>query len=172
MSITQDELEKKLDKERLRLYKWFLGDIAQISQVMSKEMGIDKFKEIFLKMRHKNVTDWTSGVAQIDIKEGRKNNIKGLIRLIWDPLEEEGFKYSYEKKDDGSYQFKVTNCPIANIAKESGIEEWIFLYLCMSDYPITEGYNPNIGFKRSKTIMQGDDYCDHYYFWKEKKKRI
>ena len=170
MSITKDELKSKLDKERLRLYNWFLGDIAQISKVMSEEIGYDKFKEIFLKMRHKNLTDWTSEVAQTDIKEGRKNDIEGIIRFLWEPLEEEGFRFSYEKKDDGNYQFKVTNCPIANIAKDSGIEEWMYLYMCLSDYSITEGYNPDIGFKRSKTIMQGDDYCDHCYFCKESKK--
>ena len=46
----------------------------------------------------------------------------------------------------------------------------MYLYMCLSDYSIIEGYNPDIGFKRSKTIMQGDDYCDHCYFWKEKEK--
>ena len=68
MSITKDELKTKLDKERIRLYNWFLGDIAEISKVMSNEIGIDKFKKIFLDMRYKNLTDWTSEVARSDIK--------------------------------------------------------------------------------------------------------
>jgi hypothetical protein len=30
-----------------------------------------------------------------------------------------------------------------------------------------EGYNPRIAFKRTKTLMEGDDYCDHFYGYRE-----
>lgn len=39
---------------------------------------------------------------------------------------------------------------------------------CAGDPYIVEGFNPKMGFKRTKTLTLGDDCCDHFYYYKDK----
>jgi hypothetical protein len=96
------------------------------------------------------------------MKAGQANDIQGLVNFLWEPLREEGFEFTYEQKGAG-YQFTVTRCPVAEIAKAHQLEKWGYIFHCMGDEAICEGYNSRIAFKRTKTLMEGDDHCDHFY---------
>jgi hypothetical protein len=36
--------------------------------------------------------------------------------------------------------------------------------ICARDAPWIRSYSPKLGFKRSKTLMEGDDICGHTIF--------
>lgn len=112
------------------------------------------------------VKKWAKETAMLDLKNGRQNNIEGLIHFLWEPLRTEGFEYSYQIID-GNCQMKVTKCPVAEIAKRNNIEKWGYKFSCMNDEPICEGYNPKIHMKRTRTIMEGHEYCDHFYYMEQ-----
>jgi len=92
------------------------------------------------------------------------NTIADLLEVLWKPMENE-FQFSIEKKENG-IQIYCTHCPLAEMAKELGETEWGFKFYCMEDYGIVDGFNPKIGFKRTKTLMEGHVYCDHFYYMK------
>ena len=54
----------------------------------------------------------------------------------------------------------VTRCKYAEMYREHGLEDFGFLLSCGRDYALFEGFNPDIEFTRTKTIMQGGDCCD------------
>ena len=54
----------------------------------------------------------------------------------------------------------VTRCKYAEMYREHGLEDFGFLLSCGRDYALFEGFNPDIKFTRTKTIMQGGDCCD------------
>ena len=83
-----------------------------------------------------------------------------LVRLVWESFTEGEF--TIEKTKD-SIQIYCTYCPIAEVFKEIGREEYGFMLFCATDPYIVEGFNPDIAFRRTKTLMDGDDCCDHYY---------
>ena len=56
------------------------------------------------------------------------------------------------------------------MAKEVGATDWGFEFFCKMDPPIIEGFNPNIQFRRTKTLMEGDECCNHYYTMKKLEK--
>jgi len=56
--------------------------------------------------------------------------------------------------------FNITKCKYAEMYKEHGLEEFGYLLSCGRDYALVEGFNPNIQFTRTQTIMEGADYCD------------
>ncbi|MBN1499877.1 MAG: L-2-amino-thiazoline-4-carboxylic acid hydrolase [Spirochaetes bacterium] len=91
------------------------------------------------------------------------NSIEDLIRLLWEPLKEKGFKFSMQKCDNG-YQFTCTACPIYEMAKLLNAEDIFFHHTCSTDFSIAEGFNPAIKLKRTKTLMEGHDCCNHFYF--------
>jgi hypothetical protein len=54
----------------------------------------------------------------------------------------------------------VTRCKYAEMYREHGLEDFGFLLSCGRDFSLFEGFNPNIKFTRTKTIMEGADCCD------------
>jgi len=59
--------------------------------------------------------------------------------------------------------YHFTRCMWAEVFRELGEPELGFI-LCASDEPAVKSYNPKLGFKRTKTLMEGDDICDHIFY--------
>lgn len=59
-----------------------------------------------------------------------------------------------------AFEFNVTGCRYAQFYKELGAPELGFLFLCSQDFPMTEGFSPNLELTRTQTIMQGASHCD------------
>jgi hypothetical protein len=85
-------------------------------------------------------------------------------RLLWDPLVPPDFEYSYELSGNEA-RFCVTRCPHAEAAKASGQDarEIFYRLVCLTDPVSIDAFNPEIGFKRTRTLVQGMDRCDHCY---------
>ncbi|MHA2026126.1 MAG: L-2-amino-thiazoline-4-carboxylic acid hydrolase [Candidatus Thorarchaeota archaeon] len=98
---------------------------------------------------------------EISSREG--TSIDDLIRTQWMPWTEGEFRT--EKVEDGIQAF-VTKCPMADAFKSIGKVELGVQFFCNEDEHIVEGFNPSIQFTRTKTLMEGDDCCDHCYTMK------
>ena len=58
--------------------------------------------------------------------------------------------------------YHYTRCMWAEIYHELGEPE-LGLILCASDEPAIKSHNPKLAFKRTKTLMAGDELCDHIF---------
>ena len=96
-------------------------------------------------------------------KQEQDHSIEQFIRLVWEPLIPLGFKFTTEKRADG-IQLHCTSCPIHELSKAIGGAEWLALLECNKDLHNVQGFNPNIGFTRTKTLMKGDSHCNHFYY--------
>jgi len=65
-----------------------------------------------------------------------------------------------EEPDRIGYQF--SRCMYAEILRELG-EPDLGLVMCARDGPWVKSYNPKLGFQRTKTLMEGDEFCDHIF---------
>lgn len=61
------------------------------------------------------------------------------------------------------FAFNVTRCRYAEMYKALGIPELGALFSCNRDGTMVEGFNPDITFERTQTIMGGADHCDFRY---------
>ncbi len=88
-----------------------------------------------------------------------------LVRLLWKPLPGVGFEFTSERRSSG-LQFWVTSCPHRELASALGgnAADWLYALVCAGDPHIAASFDPPIRFERTKTLMQGDDCCDHAYF--------
>ena len=91
------------------------------------------------------------------------NSLDDLVRLLWEPLPELGFEFTSERRSDG-LQFCVTRCPHAEFGARMHAADWLYQLVCATDPHVTAAFDPPIRFQRTKTLMQGDDCCDHAYF--------
>lgn len=140
---------------------WGKKNRLDLLRSLEKEYGKEDVLTV-LDAVHKNRTaaDW----KEVDKKEG--GSFETLYRMLWSTLKPPEFHFS-EEFTDTVKQFKVTHCFLAETARKIKAEEWFFHLACLSDYYTIEGLNSDITFKRSKTLMQGDDSCDHCYLLPE-----
>ena len=59
--------------------------------------------------------------------------------------------------------YRFTRCMWAEIFAELDALD-IGFWLCEGDAPMASAFNPAIGFRRTKTLMEGDDCCDHIFY--------
>jgi hypothetical protein len=67
---------------------------------------------------------------------------------------------------DTRQAYRFTRCMWAEAFRELNAEDIGFWVLCQGDASLASSFNPLIGFSRSKTLMMGDDCCDHVYYLK------
>ena len=67
------------------------------------------------------------------------------------------------RDDDTEFEFDVTRCRFAELYHRLGIADLGPLLSCNRDGAMIEGFNPDIEFRRTQTIMQGAGHCDFRY---------
>ena len=67
-----------------------------------------------------------------------------------------------------TYFFNVTRCPYYDKYKELGLEEFGVGFSCCRDKPFARGFNFQLRLERTKTIMEGAEYCDFRYYLDDK----
>lgn len=67
------------------------------------------------------------------------------------------------EESDGVFAFNVTRCRYAEMYRSLGVPELGALFSCNRDGTMVEGFNPDITFERTQTIMGGASHCDFRY---------
>lgn len=67
-------------------------------------------------------------------------------------------------RDDGEvFEFNVTRCQFAEMYHRLGLSDLGPILSCGRDGEMIEGFNPEIEFSRTQTIMHGAGYCNFRY---------
>ena len=88
------------------------------------------------------------------------NTIEHLQKAI--PMFSVGGALEMEEveRSDTKSGFNVTRCKYAEMYKKHGLEDFGYLLSCGRDFALFEGFNPEMKFTRTQTIMEGADICD------------
>ena len=156
----------RLEEQLLEKERFLLSSRAEPAEAVVDHFG-EEGEAVIKRFLTDSARDWAARAAQSDKEANKENDIQGLIAFLWEPLRNEGFEFTHDQSEQG-YQLHVTRCPIAEIAKALKLEKWGYVFHCMGDESICEGYNPEIGIKRTKTLMEGDEYCNHLYYYRER----
>lgn len=101
--------------------------------------------------------------AKVAAREG-KNGVGDLARLLLHPLQgAPGWTFTLSE-ERGGLQLRCTACPHAALGRALGISEWIAHLVCGGDPHLVAGFNPRMGFRRTRMLTTGDDHCDHFYY--------
>ncbi len=94
-------------------------------------------------------------------EERETNDIQGILDSLWNSFESVGGEFTVERTED-SAQIHCTKCPMADTYLKIGKPEYGLIFHCSTDPHIVAGFNPEMEFKITKTLMK-DDCCNHYY---------
>ena len=67
------------------------------------------------------------------------------------------------EKSATAYDFNVTRCRYAELYRALGVPELGAVFSCNRDGSLIEGFNPDVQFTRTQTIMEGAPFCDFRY---------
>lgn len=67
------------------------------------------------------------------------------------------------EQTETTFAFDVVGCRYADMYRELDIAELGALLSCNRDGTLVQGFNPDIKFERTQTIMGGADHCDFRY---------
>jgi fumarate reductase iron-sulfur subunit len=151
--MTREEHLNKVDAVRKMAFKDRIDDLNALKQVLGKQVV-----DIVLAERAKKIQQQWREIAN----EHGKNDIEGLKETLWTWVQEAGFEFSMTETAEGT-QFCVTRCPLAEMAHELQATDWGYICFCADDPHIVAGFNPAMRFRRTKTLMEGHDCCDHFY---------
>ena len=84
-----------------------------------------------------------------------------IVKEIW--ARDDAMEIRMIKEDERELCFDVIYCGYAEIYEKMGIRELGYILSCSRDFPFMEGFNPEITLKRTKTLMEGAEYCDFRY---------
>ncbi len=139
---------------------WKKQDIASLLGSCERRFGRGPVLEVIDLVVATNCRrEW----AEVARKEGR-NGLEDLERIFLRPIQDvPGFELTLEPRD-GGLQMHYTRCPHADLGAKLGISEWIVHLICGGDPHIVAGFNPRMGFRRTRMLTTGHDHCDHFYF--------
>jgi hypothetical protein len=107
-----------------------------------------------------------AGKALAEIAGG--NQLEDLDRIL--PFFSAGGALEFEPPtlEPGRAAINITKCRYAEMYERLGVKELGSLLSCGRDRALFKGFNPEIEFTRTQTIMEGADHCD--FCWTARRK--
>lgn len=94
--------------------------------------------------------------------ELERRDLQGVLDALWNNVGED-LDVTIEERTPTRLVMRVTHCVWAEMFRAQDAANVGFAFFCAYDEGFCQGLNPAITFTRTKTLMQGDDCCDHTY---------
>ena len=133
------------------------GVIAPLFRAFVAEVGEARAREI------------VGGVIRALAKEAgcaaaaQGNDLAHLKRAVEKWTEAGALELTVLRDDAGAFEFNVTKCRFAEMYARLGLSDLGGLLSCARDAAMIDGFNPDIAFARTQTIMGGASHCDFRY---------
>jgi hypothetical protein len=134
--------------------------ITPVIRAVSQRIGKDEALVILKEINEQEA--FQRGQNMMETEE--QNDIEGLINEVASWGEGGTWEMDVLEQTSTTYFFNVHRCPYYEKYRELGLDEFGVELSCCRDEPFVRGFNPRLKLVRSKTIMEGADYCDFRYY--------
>lgn len=136
--------------------------LVPVLQGLAKEFGEDNFLEALRK-----VAAECAFRAGQDVARRLPSNDFEAFKPTGEPRHFTKHVLTFEVVEDTpqAFEVRITECLWAKTFRDMGAAEIGYSLICHRDYADCQGFNPRITLIRSKTLMQGDDCCNHRFVW-------
>ena len=141
--------------------------LIPILQNLANSTGKDELIEMLMKASSeasvKRGENWAKRVPESDLSTFTANFKKPS--RFW----EHTCTYEILEYTEKVVEVKYTECICATIFREANASDIGYAAICHGDFAIAQAFNPKIKLTRTKTLMQGNDCCNHRYIWEGEK---
>jgi hypothetical protein len=137
-----------------------LTENLEILRELRKRFG-EKAIEIASNARLAVHKKWMEKLSKS--KSGRPSEIFKHSAFSVTSAEEGLLEYEVIEDSDQKFAVRITKCKYADFYIEKCEPEIGYAMHCALDFGEAEAYSSEIILKRTKTIMQGNSYCNHCY---------
>ena len=133
------------------------GVIAPLFRAFAAEVGEARAREIIGAV----IRDLATQAGCAAATGG--NDLAHLKRAVSKWTEGGALELTVLRDDEEVLEFDVTRCRFAEMYTRLGLADLGGLLSCARDAAMIEGFNPEIAFQRTQTIMGGASHCDFRY---------
>jgi hypothetical protein len=139
--------------------------MKHVYENLRERLGKDQARDIIREIVSKAAIEHGAGLAeQVD---GDPDLMDFLdILPLW--TKDDALEIEILEAGADTLEFNVKRCRYSEMYREMGISELGDLLSCQRDGDFCIGYNKDIRFSRTQTIMSGASHCDFRYKLKEK----
>jgi len=143
------------------VYNMAYADAVPIFKGLEGEIGSQKFLEMLKRI----VSDISRQQSAEYAKKLGKNDLAAYTQDMRQRSRFWNHVLTYQVVEDTpkAVEIKVTECLWAKTFHEAKAAELGYALICYGDYAAAEGFNPKMCMIRTKTLMQGNDCCNHRY---------
>jgi len=158
---SQHKFDQKMEREFTYsgFYASRYGELIGVLKALEEELG----KEKLIAVLKKNTSKKWLKRGQEQAKEIGENSLAAYVKQFRPPSYQNMLTHEIVEDTDTVFQIKVTECIWAKTFIDAGMEEYGYAHICYGDYSWPKGFNPKIKMERDKTLMQGNDCCNHRY---------
>ena len=103
-------------------------------------------------------------VGERQAKNSPDTSFQTFVATFRPPAFERSLTHEIVEDTDKVFELRVTECVWAKVYREAGLGGKIgHAAVCHMDYYWPPAFNKDFKMERSKTLMQGDDCCNHRY---------
>ena len=144
-----------MDSQEMERFKAQMTERALLFKKLTDRFG----KEILSLVAEHTSDQVRDGLTKENLQ---RRDLDRVMELLWDQMGE-GFDFQVEQRSPQRLQIKVTKCFIASEMRRLHAADIGSAFYCAYDYGFCSGLNSHIQFSRTKTLMNGDDCCNHNY---------
>ena len=143
-------------------------DAVKYARLLIEEVGEEKSYEILDKHALEEGKEIGKGFMKDRKPLTSKDDLSDFFHELYsDPFWDKCLEIDYLDESEDCFKYNVKKCIWAYTFKKLGASDFGFHTMCMGDYGIAKGISPNVTLKRTKTLMQGDEFCDFTWYWEE-----
>jgi hypothetical protein len=147
------------DQDWPEIYTGVLKQQMQQRAMLFKRL-VERYGEGVLDVVAQAVIDDTA--AKLKNADLPRRDLDGVMEILWDQVADR-LDFTVEERSEKRLALRVTRCFFADEMRRLGAAEIGYAFYCTYDDGFCQGLNPAITFTRTRTLMQGNDCCDHTY---------
>jgi len=151
---------------------WFAyrSTLIPLLKSLAKEMGQERFmsmmKNIFYEKESQEAKRMAQEHPQRDLAKFM-NLPYAIDSVISNPKRFWSLVNTAQVIEDTAkaYEMKVTECLWAQTFREANASDIGYIIMCAGDIIFAEAFDTRLKLRLTKTLMNGDDCCNHRYTW-------
>jgi hypothetical protein len=163
----QHKFQEELELTYEQYFRSSVEDAVELANAFEHVLGRDKALEIIKKWTEKSVTE---AVKNQMVKKPIKS-FEDFKSLRKEQEQSSGWKHmltmTHPEETSKKFSYNITECLWAKVFKDLNATDLGYILKCSHDFTMARAYHPKLRLKRTKTLMQGDSFCNHIYYWKE-----